>query len=80
MNRFEFIFKCYDENLEELDSVVVQSVSASAAVGRAGTLCKKNNGPIDVAHTGPEDWSYRYVTTVSPSEYHVKGYTQERLS
>ena len=53
--------------------------SDSRARSMAGRLAKKSGGPVDLAYAEKEDWSERYITTASPSEYHSAGYRFERL-
>jgi len=52
----------------------------SAARAKAGRLARNINGPVDLAIAGAADWSDRYVTTASPSQYHSTGYRFERLT
>ena len=54
--------------------------SESAARSVAGRMAKKINGPVDLAMAGSADWSDRYITTASPSEFHASGYRFERLT
>jgi hypothetical protein len=52
----------------------------TAARAKAGRLAKRHNGPVDLAFAGGADWSERYITTASPSEFHASGYRFERLA
>jgi hypothetical protein len=52
----------------------------SAARSHAGSLAKRNGGPVDVAYHSTKHWEERYVTTAAPSEYHATGYRCERLT
>jgi hypothetical protein len=75
--RYEF--QCYDENVMPTVNIYREYVSDSAARAAAGSLAKRNNGPVDLAYDGDEPWSERYITTASPSDYHTTGYRHERL-
>lgn len=50
-----------------------------SARAHAGRLARRIGGPVDIAIAGAADWSDRYMTTASPSEYHTSGYRLERL-
>jgi hypothetical protein len=53
----QFEFVVYDENVVEKDRIVLSLKGASAARSKAGSLAKKNGGPVDLAYAGPaEDW------------------------
>lgn len=76
-----FTLHPYSENAEKaLDAITINVASERAAIGRAGTIAKRNNGPVDIARAGYGDWSERYLTTVSPSGHHAQGYRAERLA
>lgn len=70
----------YDCAVKALPSFEIDAPSERSAIGRAGTVAKRNNGPVDVARVDGGDWSTRYVTTVSPSEYHAHGYSEQRIA
>jgi hypothetical protein len=54
--------------------------SAEYAKTYAGRLCKRIDGPVDVAYAGAAEWNDRYLTTASPSSFHANGYRFERLT
>lgn len=86
MRTFEFHAYKGDEHgvVAERAEVTVESFAETAhAKAYAGRLSKKVNGPVDVARwesVSDHDWHDRYITTASPSEYHVTGYRFERLT
>lgn len=51
-----------------------------AARAKAGRLARRIGGPVDLAIAGAADWSERYLTTASPSEFHSTGYRFQRLT
>lgn len=75
----QFEFHQFDENVDPICVSLGDYRSDAAALSHAGTLAKKNNGPVDLARVNGEVWSDRYMTTASPSEFHAKGYRFERL-
>ena len=77
--RPQFEFVIYDENVNEIDRIVEACRGDTAARSRAGRLAKKHSGPVDLAYAGGADWSDRYITTASPSEFSTSGYHFERL-
>ncbi len=68
------------------ERVEIYAPTDSAAFSQAGTRAKKIRGPVDVARLWPKeigekvDWGDRYLTTVSPSDIHAKGFRMERLT
>jgi len=51
-----------------------------AAKGKAGTLAKQNNGPVDLAYADDRyPWNERYITTATPSKYVKGGFQLERI-
>lgn len=76
--KFEFVQ--YDDMGNLLGTDTYDCRNESSARSRAGKYAKRNGGPCDVAYFDDGlDWNARYVTTVSPSEYHASGYRCERL-
>jgi len=82
MGCYEFIG--YAENGAET-RIEAYAPTDGAACAQAGTMSKKINGPVDIARIWPTElfdksWEDRYITTASPSEFHVKGFRLERLA
>lgn len=74
----------YEMNPKDEFTVVEDKRDINAARRYAGTLAKRNNGPVDLAYAyeagkPAQDWADRYVTTAAPSEYHASGVRFERL-
>lgn len=86
MRVFEFHAYPGDDNgaVSAEASITTREFAETAqAKAYGGRLAKEVNGPVDVAlwtSAGLSDWSERYITTASPSEYHANGYRFERLS
>lgn len=80
MRRTLYQFRPFGELLEELPSIERYAPSDAAAIARAGTIAKRNQGPVDIAVAGDAPWDERYITTVAPSEFHAKGFRAERLT
>lgn len=82
--RFEFRIFPADQfggmNTADERTKVEDLPNCNAARNRAGSLAKKNNGPVDLAYAGDEPWEDRYITTASPCEYSVRGFRHERLT
>lgn len=69
----------FDQDGREMDRITIEKPSEAAVRSHAGRVAKANNGPVDIARAGDEDWNDRYVTTAAPSEFHATGYYFERL-
>lgn len=76
---YEFIHYGEDGNGDKIRIARVFT-DDRAAKDAAGRLSKKINGPVDVARDNGQHWSDRYLTTASPSRWHAKGYSCERIS
>lgn len=76
----DYEFRVYPEGGEEANSESGMYRSDSSARAHAGTLAKRFNGPVDLATNEAGLWEDRYMTTASPSEFHVTGYRFERLT
>lgn len=50
-----------------------------SAVGYAGRMAKRIQGPVDVALAGESPWEDRYITTAAPCSYRISGSRFERL-
>jgi hypothetical protein len=75
-----FEFKSYGENAAGAEFVEYHYCkSESSARSKAGAIAKRINGPVDLAYASGGAWDVRYMTTASPSEFHVSGYRFERL-
>jgi len=83
-HRFEFRIFPADEfggmNTADERTEMADLPDINAARNRAGSLAKKNKGPVDLAYDGDEPWEDRYITTASPCEYSTKGFRHERLT
>lgn len=77
-----YMFRIYDEDAVFLRTEVEERPNDAAARSRAGTFAKTHYGPVDLAFDGESDrdWAERYITTISPSEYHAAGWRAERLT
>jgi hypothetical protein len=83
MQQFEFnAYRGNDDGsiAEKPDISFARLSGDSAARAKAGRISRQINGPVDLAIAGAADWSERYITTASPSEYHSTGYRLERLA
>ena len=77
----QFEFHIYRGDLTAKPEVIFDRLRTDgAARNKAGRLAKTAGGPVDLAFAGSADWSDRYLTTASPSEFHSSGYRFERLA
>lgn len=83
MQQFEFHAYRGDgegSHVSEPEVMFARLSGDSVARNKAGRLAKRINGPVDLAIAGAANWSERYITTASPSEFHSAGYRFERLT
>lgn len=80
MALLQFELRPFDEDGREMGTVFIQKATDNAARSHAGRVAKINGGPVDLARAGNAEWSDRYITTASPSEFHAAGYRFERLT
>ena len=74
-----FQFDVYDDAVMPITTEFAEFEEKAQARAFAAKLVKKNGGPVDLAIAGDGDFSDRYITTASPSEYHTSGVRFERL-
>lgn len=79
MMRF-YEFHMFDDRAEPMACEVYKLRNDNDARSKGATLCKRSNGPVDIAECGDSDWSERYMTTAMPSKFHVRGVCFERLA
>lgn len=70
----------FDAAGTQLPTIERYATSDASIISQAGTIAKRNAGPVDIARAGDSSWDDRYLTTAAPSEHHAKGFRTERLA
>lgn len=75
--RYEFV--AYRDGTAAEGEVTIEiCTDLTAAKRMAGKICKKINGPVDLAYAGSGEWDTRYISTAQPRMF-IGGYETIRL-